>query len=119
MLRIPQPPINPQARDREAHGPWAAALLIVLGVAASAFGVLRTTGVETKSGDIASEMQVNQAMVHGGVTDRAKEPPRKVPWEMLPPELREAGAPPVYAEVPQEGKARFRIDLSAKAACPT
>ena len=116
MPKIPQPPIQPFNRDREVHSWYAGMILGVLGLLLAGYGFLRATDVETVQGGLARETEVNMALAHGGVKDADKAPPP------LPPEMQnwtDPNQPPPPPPPILTGISRLRIDLSAKAACPT
>jgi hypothetical protein len=123
MPRIPQPPINPQTRRREVHGLVPGVIVVVIGVLMCGFGSLRLTDVEQMDESLVLEPEINLAMAHGGIRDGLKQPPASVGAPALPPELTDANNPnvpePLIVAPTATGKTRFRIDLSAKAACPT
>jgi hypothetical protein len=116
MPKVFQPPIQPLARDREEHAWWPAGLAVFFGVVLAGYGFLRVTPVETVQGNLALETEVNVALAHGGVKDAEKTPPPPPPdlqnWDPSKP-------PPAPPPAPLVGISRLRIDLSAKAACPT
>lgn len=111
-LKVIQPPIAPFARPSETRSWWPGLTAASIGLLLTFYGALRVTDIETVQGNMASELEVNMAMAHGGIKDNAKTPP---------PNLAESDStlnPPAYTP-PLSGRSRLRIDTSIKAACPT
>jgi len=84
------------------------------------FGLGRVTPVETVQGLTAREIQINLAMAHGGVKWISAVPPVAPSQEFVfPPWMPQPPSPPSSS---QHGKALspgLKIDVRAKAACPT
>ena len=120
MRRIPQPPIDPAARDPERHGFWRALVAAFLGLSILITGARHSTGVETAQGGAARETQLMKAFSSGGL---------QFPDQVAPP------PPPKFDNSPQglaalqrweKQSAAFtpptwlvRVDTSAKTPCPT
>ena len=114
--RVPQPPVNPALRDRGHHEFWGGFVVALIGFILAFGGVRHVTGVETKDGGTATEMQLMKAYSFSGLQfpDQVA-PPR-------PPEGNDLAALDRWMKehahpVPPAWK--VRVDLSARTACPT
>jgi len=120
MKRVPQPPVNPAARALERHDFWPGFVATVAGLAVVFCGARHLTGVETVEGDIASEAQLVKAFSSGGLQYASQQPPP------APPNLENVANPDealarwVKEQANVQPPAwKIRVDLGAKAACPT
>jgi hypothetical protein len=120
MRRIFQPPVNPALRAREIHDFWPGFVVVLAGVVLAFCGARHVTGVDTVDDNIATEIQLVKAFSTGGLQYPDQVAPKP------PPSLdgvADAGAalerwakqqanvqPPAW---------KLRVDLGAKAACPT
>ena len=120
MQRVPQPDIDPSARDRERRSSWPGLVLGVVGLLTGLFGLGRVTDVETVGGGLAIESEINMAFAHGGVRVVTPKPgPAMSPETGLPPwtgPLGLAGGPGMGE---REGKLKLRVDAGATSPCPT
>jgi len=121
-MRIPQPPIEPFARETERRSPWPALAVAVLAILLVGLGVDRLTNAETLTGDSAVETQVNRAFASGGIryVDPNAVQASAPPGFEIPPWIPMDGAPKV-ARIPPtpSGHSPLRLDLGAKDPCPT
>jgi hypothetical protein len=120
MRRVPQPPMDKNARSTERRTAWPGLAIAVAGVLAGLAGFGRLTEVETVEGERAFESEIHLAFAHGGVEVAQPEMPSIPsgvgipPWEnpgFLPPPL------PSPSQGPAEGP--IRINLNATDPCPT
>jgi len=115
-----QPPINPTQRSLERHDFWPAFVATVAGVLVAFCGARHLTGVDTTGSDTASETQLVRAFSSGGVqyaSDQAPPPPPNLEGVANPAEALDRWAKNQANFQPPSWK--IRVDLSAKAACPT
>ncbi len=120
MKRIPQPPINPAKRPLELHEFWPGFIATVIGAAIVFCGARHQTGVDTSKGSAAWETQLVKAFSSGGVqyaSEQPAPPPPNLDGVANPAEVLDRWAK-------NQGKAqppawKIRVDLGAKAACPT
>ena len=102
MLRVPQPPVNPATRALERHDFWPGFVVVVAGVIVAFCGARHLTNVDTTDGNTAWETQLIKAFSSGGVQyDEALARWAKEQANRQPPAWK------------------IRVDLGAKAACPT
>jgi hypothetical protein len=118
--RVGQPPICRESRPSERRSYGAGLVAATLGFGLVLVGFGRMTGVETVTGDPAREAEINRAIAHGGVV-RIPAPP---PSTLTPgidgpgwPQLDPGSIPPSMTST--SVKPGLKIDLRAKAACPT
>ena len=118
--RVEQPPLCRESRpsERRSFGPGTVCAAIGFGLVLLGFG--RITEVQTVSGDKAREAEINRAMAHGGVVRVPASPPAALPpgldgtgWSQLDSGM----SPPSMSST--SVKPGLKIDLRAKAACPT
>jgi hypothetical protein len=118
--RPQQPAINPALRSREVHDFWPPFVGALAGLAVLVSGALHLTSVDTTDGDSATEAQLVKAFASSGLQYASRQPaPRPPnlegvanPGEVLDRWAREQAnrQPPTW---------KIRVDLGAKAACPT
>ncbi len=115
MRRVPQPPVDPARRSREARafGPGLAGALV--GMALLAFGLRHVTGVETVEGAAASETQLVKAYSSGGL---------QYPEQVVsaPPPSNDPAALERWTRENARAKPpnwKLRVDTAAKTPCPT
>jgi hypothetical protein len=114
--RVPQPPINPAARDRELRDFWPGFVAVLLGAVLTFCGARHLTGVETVDGGTAWETQLIKAYSFDGLqyADRVASPP--------PPKSDDPEALDRWARQRAEAAAptwTVRVDTAAKTPCPT
>lgn len=117
---IRQPPINPAQRAPERHDFWPAFIAAVAGVIITIGGARHLTGVDTTGNDTAWETQLIRAFSSGGVqyaSDQAPPPPPNLEGVANPAEALDLWAKTQASFQPPSWK--IRVDLGAKAACPT
>ncbi len=120
MKRVAQPPVNPAARALERHDFWPGFVAALAGVAVAFCGARHLTGVDTADGGVAWETQLVKAFSSGGVqyaSEQALPPPPNLDNVANPAEALDRWAKQ-QANV-QQPAWKIRVDLSAKAACPT
>jgi hypothetical protein len=118
--RIPQPPVNPALRALERHDFWPGFVATLAGLAVVFCGARHLTGVDTTDGDTATEAQLIKAFSSGGVqlaSEQAPPPPPNLENVANPAEALDRWAKQ-QASV-QTPAWKIRVDLGAKAACPT
>lgn len=118
--RIPQPPVNPDARPRESHDFWPGFVVAIAGGVLVFGGARHLTGVDTKDDHIASEVQLMKAFSTGGLqyADQvAAAPPPNLEGVADPAEALDRWAKEQANRQPPAWK--IRVDLGAQAACPT
>lgn len=116
LKRVPQPPINPAARERERHDFWPGFVAVLLGLALTFCGARHLTGVETVDGGTASETQLIKAYSFDGLqyADNMAPPP--------PPKGDDPEALDRWARQSAEAQKptwKVRVDTAAKTPCPT
>lgn len=120
MVRIPQPPMNPALRESEDHRFWPGLIVAVAAAVAVVYGARHWTGVDTVDGNTATEIQLVRAFATSGLQypNQVAPPP--------PPNLEGVANPDAAMERWARQQADFqppswklRVDLDAKAACPT
>jgi len=120
MNRILQPPVNPAQRDLERHDFWPGFVVAVAGLSLLFCGVRHLTGVDTTDGNMASETQLAKAFSASGVqyaSEQAAPPPPNLEGVANPAEALDRWAKNQANVQPPAWK--IRVDLGAKAACPT
>lgn len=118
--RVPQPPVNPASRPRERHDFWPAFVATVAGLVVTFCGVRHVTGVDTTAGAAATEAQLVKAFSSSGVqyaSAQAAPPPPNLEGVANPDEALARWAKQQANVQPPAWK--IRVDLDAKAACPT
>lgn len=120
MKRISQPPINPALRDVERHDFWPGFVAVVAGIVLAFCGVRHLTGVDTVTGNTASEIQVVKAFSSGGLqyADQLAPP---APPKLTDP-AAEAEALDRWAKQQASAAAptwKVRVDTAAATPCPT
>lgn len=120
MLRVPQPPVNPATRVLERHDFWPGFVVVVAGVIVAFCGARHLTNVDTTDGNTAWETQLIKAFSSGGVqyaSEQAPPPPPNLEGVANPDEALARWAKEQADRQPPAWK--IRVDLGAKAACPT
>jgi hypothetical protein len=120
MTRVPQPSVNPAARAAERHDFWPGFAAVVAGAAVLFCGAGHVTRVPTATGGAAREMQLVKAFSSGGVqyaSEQSAPPPPNLDNVANPAEALDRWARQQANVVPPSW--RIRVDLGAKAACPT
>ncbi len=118
MSRVPQPAIDPAARDPEIRASWPGLVLSVVGLLTGLFGLGRVTNVETVGGGLAVESEVNMAFAHGGVVVVSPKPAPSPPAATgLPPWTAPQGL--AGGTGTSDGKVKLQVDAGAKDPCPT
>jgi hypothetical protein len=120
MNRVPQPPVNPAARAQERHDFWPGLVVAIAGAAVLFCGARHLTSVDTADGNSAWETQLMKAFSTGGMQYASEQPPPP------PPNLEGVANPSEALDrwAKQQANAqplswKIRVDLGAKAACPT
>ena len=113
---IPQPPINPAARDREQHDFWPGFIFALIGLLVIFCGARHMTGIDTTDGNSAWEMQLVKSFTSGGLEysmpgSFAESPPPDDP-------AAEAKAAEQMSK-PKSGKLTYRVNVGAQTPCPT
>jgi hypothetical protein len=116
LRRIPQPPINPASRAPERHGFWPGCLVTLLGLGLTVAGARHMTGLDTKEGGKASEIQLVKAYSASGLEYADHQPPPSPPKGADPEALERWLQENLHPAAPTW---KVRIDTEAKAACPT
>lgn len=118
--RVPQPPVNPAARDLEHHDFWTGIVVVVAGALLLISGLRHLTRVDIVEGGNAWETQLVKSFSSGGLEYASKIPPP------APPKLDGVANPGEALDrwVKQQAKAqppswKIRVDTSAKTPCPT
>ena len=120
MKRVPQPPVNPALRNVERHDFWPGFVAVVAGVVLAFCGVRHLNGMDTVTGNTASEIQLVKAFSSGGLqfADQLAPPP--------PPNLADAAAEAEALDrwAKQQANAtpptwKVRVDTAAATPCPT
>jgi hypothetical protein len=120
MNRVPQPPVNPAARPLERHDFWPGVVVALAGAAVLFCGARHITTVDTVDGSTAWETQLVKAFSAGGVQYASRQPappPPKLEGLANPGEALDRWAKQQANAQPASWK--IRVDLGAKAACPT
>jgi hypothetical protein len=120
VKRIPQPPVNPAARALERHDFWPGLVAAVAGAAILFCGARHLTNVDTADGGTAWETQLMKAFATAGVqyaSEQPAPPPPKLDGLANPAEALDRWAKQQANAQPLSWK--IRVDLGAKAACPT
>ena len=118
--RIPQPPVNPALRSLERHDFWPGLVVVMAGVVVAFCGARHMTGVDTVEQNAATEIQLVKAFSSGGVqyaSEQAPPPPPNLEGVANPAEALDRWAKKQANVVSPAWK--IRVDLGAKAACPT
>jgi len=120
MTHVPQPPVNPAKRALERHEVWPGLVAALAGVALAFIGARHLTSVDTVDGGTAWESQLTKAFSSAGVQYASEQPPPP------PPNLEGLANPAEALDrwARQQANAqplswKIRVDLGAKAACPT
>lgn len=120
LKRVDQPPVNAALRPREGHDFWPGFVLVLAGAVLTICGARHLTGVDTVDGNTAKETQLVKAFSSDGLQypDEVAPPP--------PPNLEAVADPSAALENWAKQQAniqpptwKIRVDLGAKAACPT
>jgi hypothetical protein len=118
--RIPQPPLVAAQRASEHHEFWPGLVAAVLGVMLAVVGGRHMTGVDTTEGGTAWETQLMKAFASGGLQYANRLPPPPPPrMDQSPGSLQALERwerQNARAEAPSW---KIRVDIGAKAACPT
>ena len=120
MKLVSQPPVNPALRALERHDFWPGFVATLAGLAVVFCGVRHLTNVDTTDGNTAWETQLVKAFSSGGVqfaSEQALPPPPNLEGVANPAEALDRWAKQ-QANV-QTPAWKIRVDLGAKAACPT
>jgi hypothetical protein len=118
--RIPQPPMNPAARAREAHDFRPGFIVALAGVILLASGFRHLTGVGTVDGGPAREVQLVRAFASGGLqypSRIAPPPPPNLDNVADPGAALDRWAKQVAAFQPPAWK--LRVNAAAQTPCPT
>ncbi len=118
--RVPQPPVDPAARALEQHDFWPGLVAALAGVALVCCGASHLTEVDTATGNTAWETQLVKAFSSGGVqyaSEQTPPPPPNLDNVANPAEALDRWARQQANVQPPAWK--IRVDLGAKAACPT
>ena len=118
--RVPQPPVNPALRSLERHDFWPGFVATLAGLAVVFCGARHLTNVDTTDGNSAWETQLVKAFSSGGVqfaSEQAPPPPPNLEGVANPAEALDRWAKNQANVQPPAWK--IRVDLGAKAACPT
>jgi hypothetical protein len=120
MRRIPQPPVNSALRAREFHDFWPGFVVVLAGAVLAFCGARHVTGVDTVDDNVATEIQLVKAFSTGGLQYPDQVAPKP------PPKLDDVADPGAALERWAKQQAnvqppawKLRVDLGAKAACPT
>jgi hypothetical protein len=118
--RVPQPPLNPAARDAERHDFWPGFIVCCIGGILAFAGLKHLTGIETVEGGAAREIQLVKAFASGGLQFPKHVPPPP------PPRMDDPGAAAQaldrWARENSAAKRpswKVRVDTGAKTPCPT
>lgn len=116
--RVPQPPIQRSVRETERRDSSAGLALVLVGLALLCWGAIRVTGLDTLSGDDASERQLMKAFASGGlqISDPAALPPPSI---LNDPALAAAAFERMQERDRKQDKLTFKVDTSAATPCPT
>jgi len=120
MKRVPQPSVDPAARALERHDFWPGLAATLAGAALLFCGARHLTSVDTADGGSAWETQLMKAFSASGVqyaSEQAAPPPPKLDGLANPAEALDRWAKQQANARPPSWK--IRVDLGAKAACPT
>ena len=120
MRRVPQPPVNPALRAREDHDFWPGLVVVLAGIIVTFCGARHLTSVETVEGGTVTEIQLVKAFSSGGLEypgPATPPPPPNLDHVADPGAALERWAKQQANVVPPAWK--IRVDLGAKAACPT
>jgi hypothetical protein len=118
--RILQPPVNPARRALERHDFWPGFVATLAGLAVVFCGARHLTSVDTTDGNTARETQLVKAFSAGGVQfadEQAAPPPPNLEGVANPAEALDRWAKNQANIQPPTWK--IRVDIGAKAACPT
>jgi hypothetical protein len=92
----------------------------LIGLVLVLVGFGRITQVETVDGTAAREVEINLAIAHGGVKMIAAAPPAEAPPNFeVPPWLNTEVVAPPPSKSSKAVSPGLKIDIRAKAACPT
>lgn len=120
MKRVPQPPVNAALRARESHDFWPGFVATLAGLAVVVCGARHLTNVDTTDGGTATEAQLVKAFSASGLqyaSQQAPPPPPNLEGVANPAEALDRWARQQANAQPTAWK--IRVDLGAKAACPT
>jgi hypothetical protein len=120
LKRIPQPPVNSALRDLEHHDFWPSFAAALAGISLVFCGTRHLTNVDTTEGNTAWETQLVKAFSANGVqyaSEQAPPPPPNLDGIANPDEALARWAKNQANVQPPSWK--IRVDLGAKAACPT
>jgi len=112
--------VNPALRPSERHDFWAGFVVALAGVVLAFSGARHLTNVDTTDGNTALETQLVKAFSSGGVQYASQQPappPPNLDGVANPAEALDRWAKQQANAQPAAWK--IRIDLGAKAACPT
>jgi hypothetical protein len=112
--------MNPALRASEGHGFWPGLIVAVAGAVAVVYGARHITSVDTVDGGIATERQLVKAFASSGLQyphQVAPPPPPNLDSVADPDAAMERWARQQDDFQPPSWK--LRVDLDAKAACPT
>ncbi len=118
--RVSQPPVNPAQRALERHDFWPGFVVALAGLAVVFCGARHLTGVDTTDGGTAWETQLVKAFSFSGVqyaSEQPAPPPPNLEGVANPAEALDRWAKNQATVQPLSWK--IRVDLGAKAACPT
>jgi hypothetical protein len=121
VRRIPQPPVDPARRDREAHDFWPGFILTLIGALVVLGGARHLTTLNTVEGNSARETELIKAFASGGLQFAAQLPPPAPPKPTGDPA---ADAAALARWDQQQAHAtppswKVRVNTAAKTPCPT
>ena len=120
MPLVPQPPVNPAARALERHDFWPGLVAVLAGAAVLFCGARHLTSVDTADGGSAWETQLVKSFSTAGLqyaSEQPAPPPPNLDNVANPAEALDRWARQQANVQPPAWK--IRVDLGAKAACPT
>jgi hypothetical protein len=120
MHRVPQPPVNAALRPLERHDFWPGFVVTLTGLVVLLCGARHLTNVDTADGSTAWETQLVKAFSSGGLQyadQQVPPPPPNLEGVANPAEALDRWAKEQANRQPTAWK--IRVDIGAKAACPT
>ena len=115
---IAQPPLQAQLKAPEAHDFWPGLVLVVVAGWLLVFGARHVTDIETTGSETAREHQLIKAFSNGGLQmASAPRPPDPAAYE--DPAQAVAALERFAREQAGSLRAKYRVNTSAAAPCPT